>query len=389
MRDVTRTELSFITQDCIELRQLLYTIQRNSAAGAIALELAPLVAFFAEESFKYLTAPARSNPGVTLTSPLFETFSESVTKLRARAKLFDDNRGGLNKLIETLALAHQKNSEWFSYPHRGFLGSLKRRLQPDLGIYYFEEHAVCTTHIALLTVGLTYDRLLALQPSEMANVGHFAYEFSVAAGTYLRQLANYLQGYGYHFEENPLPELELPITHNDHHGHLVYSHISDRLGLTQPELSTAILFLLTQINFVERVLSRLLAPTSTLLFRFKFMTAYHATRALQELEEQDGRSGNLLGSVAREILNEPDSHFLLGARQVRNVMAHYELREADRFLTLEGDPLNNVLVGLCHQQMMDVAALAQRQLLHISEAFVAVISKTMLRDSRALLGSHT
>jgi hypothetical protein len=126
MRDITRTELEFIAQDNIELIQLVLGLRNNKAAGEIGLGLSPFVALFAEESFNYLRAPVRQNSGAALASPLFETFSEAVTKLRARAKLFDDNRGGLERLIETLALAHRKSTEWFLHPHQGVLGKLKR-----------------------------------------------------------------------------------------------------------------------------------------------------------------------------------------------------------------------------------------------------------------------
>lgn len=393
MRDVTRTELEFIARDHAELLQLILSVRKNSAVGAISLGLSPFIAFFAEESFNYLLALAHHNSGYALSCYLFEAFSEAVMKLRVRAKLFDDNRGGLEGLVKTLSLAHQKSSEWFLHPHSGFLRELKQRLQPDLGIFYIQEHVMCTTHTALLTLGLTNDGLLTLGPSDMRYLGPLAYEFSYAAGAYLAQMASHLREHGFITETSvstPRPGHGLPITHNDHYGHLVYTHVSDHLNLTRSELSVAIVFLVAQINFVERVLTYLLVPTSTLLLRARFMTAYHATTALQKLEVLERNSSAYqLGSIAREILNEPDSDFLLGARQIRNVLAHYGLRRAARFLTVDGDPLNDVLTGLCQRGVEDVAATAQRQLSRISEAFVPIISKTALISSRAILGDHT
>jgi hypothetical protein len=131
-------------------------------------------------------------------------------------------------------------------------------------------------------------------------------------------------------------------------------------------------------------------PASTFLFRAKFLTVYHATTALQELERLNRHPDEYeLGRLVQDILNEPDSAFLLGARQVRNIMAHYELRQSANFLTPDGDPLNDILAGLCQQEVVNVATTAQRQLSRISEAFVHVISKTALRDTRSLLGDHT
>lgn len=392
MRDVTTTELELIAQDNVELHQLILGIRNNSAVGVIGLGFSPFMALFAEESFNYLRDLEQRSSGNTITNPLFDTFPEVVTKLRARIKLFDDNRGGVDGLINTLTLAHQRSSEWFSYPHRGFLRSLKRRLQPDLGIYYSEEHVIGTTHTALLTIGLTQDHLLAMGPADIGDLGTFAKEFSVTAGTYLGQLRTYLREQ-YNIEASPsrdLMDFKLPITNNDHHGHRVYAHISDRLELTQPELAMTIIFLVAQINFVERVLIHFLAPTSTFLLRARFLTSYHATRALQELVRLGGHPDVYrLGQLAQRLLNEPDANFLLNARQIRNVMAHYGLLRAAKFLSPEGDPLDDVLFGLCGRRRADVATISQRQLSRISEAFVEVISKTQLKDSRSLLGSHT
>jgi hypothetical protein len=389
MTDVTRTEMQLIAQDTAELIQLVLNNKDHPAFGTISLGLVPFVGLVAEESFNYLTAPSRASFGITHVHPLFETFAANVTKVRARAKLFDDNRGGLAGLIENLALAHRKSSEWFMHPHRGLLGILARPLQPDLGIFYFEDHVIVTTHTALLTLGITQDQLTALGPADMSNVSRFYNEFSLAVGSYLGTHATHLQESGYNvaatFSVAPA-KTELSISHTDHHGHLVYTHVSDTLGLTRPELSAAIIFLVAQVNFVERVLSQLLAPTSTVLFWARFLTAYHATTALQELV---GLEPAQLGRLAQDILNEPDAGFLLGARQIRNISAHYELRGAARFLSPAGDPFDDVLVGLCGQDRADVMAKAQRQLSRISAAFEDVISKPVLRGTRALLGDHT
>src|SRR5688572_6658260 len=121
MRDVTKTEIEFITQDNTELLKLVLAIGKDTEAPVIGLGLSPFVALIAEESFKYLTAPSRQSSGNAFATPLFDTFADAVTKLRARAKLFDDNRGGLDGLVETLALAHRKSTGWFLHPHRGLL----------------------------------------------------------------------------------------------------------------------------------------------------------------------------------------------------------------------------------------------------------------------------
>ena len=328
MRDITRVELDLIAQDLEELLGLSLAITKDQAVGAIGLGLPPFIALFTEESFKYLGSPKRQNTENALTTSLFDTYNEVVTKLRARTKLFDDNRGGLEKLNETLVLAHNKSTGWFLSPHRGLLGILKRRFQPDLGIFYFGEHVICTTHTALLTVGLTQEQMLAMDPSNMEEVSRFINEFSVSMGRYLGEVTKYFVEGGYNNEFGPsmrAAEIQLPVTHNDHYGYRVYRYIADSLGFTQTELSASVLFLIAQVNFVQYVLTRLLTPTSALLLRASFLTAYHATRALCVLDRLGGYVAPYqFDRRINSVLCAPDTDFILGARHVRNVLAHYQ-----------------------------------------------------------------
>lgn len=233
MSSVSRAELELIAQDCSDIVRLV--LNKDKDAGVVGLCIPPYIALVAEESFNYLKRTGFVTRDGPVSREVFDEFSNTVTKLRARTKLFDDTRGGLTELIETLALAGKMSSQYFLSGHKGFLASLRRRLQPDLGIYYYGEHLVCTTHTAIPTIGFTRQRLLELKELTKQDLDEASKRFSYSAGRYLGSLNAYLAAFG--FRATPTMDTAAgyltPFTNNDHFGHQVYGHVSDALDLTR------------------------------------------------------------------------------------------------------------------------------------------------------------
>lgn len=349
----------------------------------------------AEESYQYFASLRGGRPEKDLYGALFESHAQSVKKTRARIKLFDDTEGGLNRLMETLALIHGRSHKWFISMHQGIIGKLTQRLQPDLGIFWFEQRPIASTHAALLTLGLTHDQIDVIDIGRMQEeIGQFASTFSTATGDYISRLARVLKKHGHtiDLDLSPLDIPSMPITHTDHYGERAYDATANSLRLSRPELTAAILFLMTQINFVEDVLARLLDPQSTLLLRARFLAAYHATSALRQvIALENPPAGEPLAQVADAILGTPECEFFTTApaRSLRNVCAHYGLRGAGRFVTNDGDPMNDMAKGVCSNDVVAITGISQRHLLCISNAFVRVVSKNSLGSTRALLGDNT
>ncbi|MBA4419529.1 MAG: hypothetical protein C0391_00060 [Anaerolinea sp.] len=391
MHNVTKHELNFISQDIRSIIQIVLGNKENPKMGVIGLGLPPFIALVVEGCNNYETADKQQKIFGQFENPLFEKYAKTIRKLRVREKILDDNRGGLDALNDTLAIVNKKSLESFLSPHRGFFGRFIRLLQPDLGIFYFEDHLISTTHTAILTVGLTDEQIVALKPLEMMEVlKNHSKEFSVMTGEYLGELAKFLSERGYWTEPSTLPmakENFQLISYNDYYAALVYKNIIDHLELSQPMLAPTIIFLLTQVNFVDKILTKLLPITSNFLLRSSFMAAFHATSSLKQLKERNNiNESSKFIEMIELIINSSDSNFILRASNVRNILAHYELRRASQFLTNSGDPLDDVLVGLCGKSHEEILEIAIRQLHNISEIFGAEISKTKLRKSRALFG---
>lgn len=391
----SQVELRLIAQDCTDLIRIIRSLSGSSTYASVGFGTPPFFMLVAEESYQYFASLRGGLPENDLHGALFESYAQSVKKTRARIKLFDDTEGGLNRLIETLALIHGRSHKWFIGLHQGIIGRLAQRFQPDLGIFWFEQRPIASTHAALLTLGLTHDQIDAVDIGRMhEEIRQFASILSIATGDYISRLARVLKKYDFVIDLNlsPLDIPSVPITHTDHYGERAYVAIANSFRLSRPELTAAMLFLMTQVNYVEDVLARLLDPQSTLLLRARFLTAYHAASALKQVIALENPSaGEPLAQVADAILGTPEYEFFTTApaRSFRNICAHYGLRDAGRFITNDGDPMDDMAKGVCSNGVVAIMGISQRHLSCISNAFVRVVSKNSLSSSRARLGDNT
>jgi len=391
--DVNKIELNLIAQDADDIIQLIKKLPEYSDSGAICLGLPPYLAFFAEEANIYFQTPKGNTNNKYNKIQLFESCQEEITRLRVRVKLFDDTKGGLDRLINTLLLSSNKSIEWYLKKHKGIKKIFFRCLQPDLGIYYLNEHAICTTHIALLTIGLTYKHLQTIELSDFDNLGNFSHEFMKSIGSYIGSIANHLNDLGYFLPNSTGEQFVLPefkISHNEYFGIDIYKHIDSAMDIKKEGLSAALIFLVSQINYVERVFSKLLPKSSIFLFRVRFLTAYHATKAINELNNLNGYSENkdFLCLIETIAMNE-DSKKILGLRSVRNSFTHYGIRCKGIDLVSSRRPFEELIEFQSRCSLIDLANLASRQLLNISEAFKPFVSKNLFLRYKALLGDHT
>ena len=379
-------ELNLIAQDTIDLTGLISNLLKSSNSGVVCLGLLPYFALFAQETKNYFTIPKNIINNKYINTSLFETYSRTTTKLRARVKLFDDTEGGFDRLIDTLSLVSNKS-------HKGIKKKIFRCLQPDLGIFYLNGHAICTTHIALLTIGLTYEQLQKIEFSDFVFLRDYSLNLSKSMGNYLKFIANNLKDNGYILPNNTKEQFILSkfnISHNDYFGYSLYKHIDSAMKINKDGLSATLLFLVCQINYVERVFSKLIPNSSIFLFRVRFLTAYHATNAINQLSKMNGYFGNKeFISFLETISNNFDSKKILELRNVRNSCAHYGIHISGINLINSKKPFEDIIKNQSGFSLNDLSRLASRQLLCISEAIEPFISKNIFLKYKAVFGNHT
>jgi hypothetical protein len=74
------------------------------------------------------------------------------------------------------------NNALLGETHGGFLGPLKNLLQANLGVYFSQGKMVCTTHIALLDLGLDDETLSA---TSLDDLGPYLHDRSERYGQYM------------------------------------------------------------------------------------------------------------------------------------------------------------------------------------------------------------
>lgn len=313
-----------------------------------------------------------------LPTSLFSRFGRAVTKTRARIKLFDDTDGGADGLVEILELAHSKSVEWFREPHRGPLRSLVRRFQPDLGIFFVGENLIASTHTVLPAMGITLDELRGFSPKDLERLGERSFTFSREVGLYLSQLASFLHQLGKHVELQPeAPDIrDLRVSHNDFIGANIYRLALDSFRPKEVRFVGAVIMALAHINAALYVFPRLLGVKSNLLFRFQFLTAYHAGKTLEVSIPQ------ILPPISEA------ERSVLRSRQVRNLCAHYRLRGTAQTAIGAEDPFGAAILSLISVSRFEVDAVVNRWLRTVSELLTARLSKSSLAPCRAWLGSH-
>lgn len=289
-------ELAMMAADCQELVNLITAMNHFGMAPEAALGQLPVFAWFARESYRKLTSQLGATAVRELGPVLFASYKDAVVKVRARLKLFDDTQGGLDGLLDTFDLARDHTHAWFNKDHNGPLGWLKRRLQPDLGIYWVGSRPALTTHTAVLMMGLTRERLASMDSALMREtLDQFGSEFSEAIGAYVGQLAGVFEDAGMLVRPRPddLAPVEVQFTHSDHYSERAYGQIQRGFGFDDPQHALAALFVATQVNYAREVLPSMLRSDGFLLLRARFLCAYHATSALRKLA--GGADNTLIG----------------------------------------------------------------------------------------------
>lgn len=376
---VENLELELIQTDVNDAVRALLAHRNDPNINIIGFAIFPVAGLVAEESFKYFSSRRRAERLGSLDGTLFRSFRHSLKKVRARLKLFDDTDAGSENLVSFMALVRIQSGVLFAHPRSNVLQFLSRRLRPDLGAFFAENHMIATSHTILPALGFTPESLKALRPGQFEDLRPFIHVFSRSMGEHFANLAKVLSLNGRAVNLNPelVPLIPVSLTHNDFVGDRFYRHVEQSFQSTQPDRLPALTLCLAQVNAALHVLPAVLGENSDLLRRVQYLAAYHGSSALR----------TTLAVPPPWLASDPAS--VLSSRALRNVMAHYELRDAGRFALGASAPLQAAIAGISGVSAEDVALATEDRLIRISELLGAKLSKTSLKPLRALLGDHT
>ena len=224
--------------------------------------------------------------------------------------MLDDSEKTIEVVTAELVSIAGRQREIFLEPHQGFLGPLKRALQPDIGLSVYDDHIFTTTHTVVFEFG------------EEKDFSESAYALGEEIGAYIATLFSLFQ---IELPSSATKPAELPgiIGMRD----IKYEALYNRspLDAIQMEISAGLILILANLNFVIYILAGLLPKNSHLLFRMKFITAFHANSSLLSLQRKIMTSKSPPAAIAlfKEALGNSDSRWLRKRRPLRNLLTHY------------------------------------------------------------------
>lgn len=373
-------ELSLLEVDANDALRALFAHRNHPNTAIISLVAFPVAGLVAEESFSYFSTRRRAERLGSLdgAGELLQNFRHSLKKVRARLKLFDDTDTGKENLVSFMAIVRKQSKTLFAHPTSSFLQFISRSFRPDLGAFFAGDRLVATSHTVLPSLGFTPESLQSVRPGQFGDLKPFTHEFSKNLGAHFAKLAQVLSLHdcAVNLKPEPVP-IAISLSHNDFVGDRFYRHVERSFESVQPGRVPALTLCLAQVNAALYVLPALVGVDSNLLRRVQYLAAYHGTSALRMI------------LVTPPSWLEPDRGGVLASRPLRNIMAHYELRDAGSYALGASAPLHAAIAGTTGMSAENVAAATRERLVRISEFLGAEISKPSLKSIRALLGDHT
>lgn len=374
-------ELRLINSDIDELRSVITAGIDHRLSGYLGLVLFPTICFVTEESHNYLASRNIKNNS----SSLFGSYKIAIKKSRALLKLFNDTDGGKSGLLKSFNLFQEKSSLWMNAGKSGFKGYISKLLQPDIGIYFLDEDPIYMTIVGFSVTGRVKNEIESLAEDDFESIPQQAKSFGIAIGEYFAAIEGLMSLYG--ISRNCVFPVTIPsdlnITHNDFYSKKLYKRIASQASLKDTNIAPILFFILTQVNIAYTLIPRLLPSDSNLLVRIQFLTAFHATNSLLEIQN------TLDDEFASLFSNENILTKIPNVTKVRNVLAHYGLGEGKKYVVSNSDALDDVIKGLSGMSKLDLAKISINQLHKISTWTQNKYSKTHLKNIRALFGNHT
>jgi hypothetical protein len=308
-KEIQPQALEAIKADTAGMWWLYQSLQLHPKTSILVLGMVPLACMFVVESYQSLISMFPK-----LRSEISEQHADLLRSCRHRAKLLDDRMKTIDEVTdEVAAIAHEHRKQHLE-AHTGILKPIKQLIQPDLGLYTYEGHIFSTTHAIDFGFGSNVD------PAAVA------FSFGESIGAYLSSLISVLQPSG----STPIspPSLSEAIEMKDLKSKALYQR--GALGKMHMNYSAALALVLANLNYARYILRRVFSPKSLPLFRFKFLTAYHANSGLTAIQNRimgNEQPSEGIQQVFRAALGNADSRWLRKQKAVRNLLTHYVMNE--------------------------------------------------------------
>lgn len=283
----------------------------------------PYLSLFTVETYNYFH---KILPGYAFS--LSDQFQGIVKSSRMRIKLLDDSRKGIDGTFELLDWISDFHQEWHIRKHTGLFAPLKRMLQDDLGMFFYNGHIIGSTHTGILNTGYEKGDL----PGNSAVISSYLQTLSFSLG---KELGTYLATI------ISLPEFALNSTRVSTFNYAIddaklkYSDMkSEKIlnsifnGGASELINFSLLFLLAEINFLRFVFNDLIQESIYTHFKIKYIVLYHLAFNVQKLQDRFYRDGIFSAHSKKQIqaiVKDKELKQLLSQSKFRNILIHYAI----------------------------------------------------------------
>jgi hypothetical protein len=358
-------ELEMIRTDVEFCRQLILESAVKNSSGILPFGLTPYLSLFVIETYNYFGSRV---PGF---SNLAKRQHQNILRAsRTRIKLYD-RKQDISSLMDHLEWINDFSRGWMNCGHGGWLGWLKKWVQPDMGLYFYGDHLVSTTQAAFFNLGFANGDIATTQQGEPIGLKELSQSVGRDIGEYISFLSNeFAKALGapatvlctYQLSESPFR-----LTDKN-----TISFLRDLDSSNTPlHINSCLLLSLTTVNFLIHVFRRLVVDDPNTWFKLKFLTLYHVVVSLTALQNGFYTSGLSQNSkdVLAHLLDDRELKTLRSKSAFRNIMVHYEIRDVpENRLTMDIPYFGLLEHFFAGASFTTVNDLVNRQLLRISAA---------------------
>lgn len=353
-------ELDLIKRDVCLYLEIMSKLSEQKGASILFPGLAPYFSLFIVEAHKYLN---KNLPNYK--NSLSNQINTIITAARMRVKFFDDTHKGISGTFNLLKWVSDFHEEWHIKRHKGILSPIQRYVQDDIGIFFYESHIINSTHTGILNLGYAQGDLPNTSEGVSAHISKLSFSIGEGFGSYISNICS-------------LPEFA--VTDADF-GNFIYNVKEEKLKYkddksdkllqrifnksTSTETNLSLLLFLTQVNYLQYILTGTVVAEHYTLFKIKYILLYHLASSLRKLRDDNQFASSLTSrsvTYIEDIILDTSLIELISKRQFRNILVHYGIPAAlggilspeiefyglvEHFFN--GDPYSKVLEQVNHQ----------------------------------------
>lgn len=293
-------------EDAVYFLNMVNQLRHLKEESIIIMRVISELAMFVVESYETLTKVLPE------TKILFDKSSiEELRKIRHRIKLLESQKD-IKLVLETLKEIDLKEVNYFKSLHTGALSSMKRFMQPDMGIMIFENHYIATTHTIKFFLG-----------HDVQDMSSYGFAIGESIGSYLAVLTD-----SFDIDDSIVLNTYEPNSDSFKMVDIKREKLYRRSMLEEEIWYTrALILILVRLNYTRFITANFFSLGSLGLLRLKFISAFHAISSLCKVQSL----------VMKAIPNEKEKLFfksifackstkwLLKQSSLRNLFTHYLL----------------------------------------------------------------